>query len=626
MRSSAKTWTHRRTASDAVMYHHHHHHHHPSNDHVRIVISDDKAHDGAPPPEHSGVLSKWTNYIHGWQNRFMVLRTGTLSYYKSETETSIGCRGAICISKAIIKPHELDECRFDVSLNDCVWYLRSESAEARQKWIEALEAHKAESGYGSQVSLRSHGSSLSIASSTFSRAQGLTEKLNELETYRDILCLQIDKLQGYFDACAEVAPWEPEIGDIEEDSVEEGVEEFLGPTLPVGFKEGLGKLDVQPANFRGESATFKVPFCPWFSSACLCFVLATSSAILTTLGHCIDTVAQREDVWRKRLEKEEEKRRHLEEMCSQGRILPTGDKRLLLGPDFEEGPHSALNEEEFFDAVETGLDKIEEEDMWRKQTTERTEQALNHKPSEPLQEHPLWPVINSTTKEQLKYALSGIEDGVWNLFVNDGPLRLYERSEMVDGLPVDPLKALHTVNGFTAKELCHIFFSPEHRYEVDFTVVTMNIVEKLAENCMVFHQTHKRVWPATQRDSLYFSYMTKVEDPFVLEEYAKEKGFKDCWIVCNHSIDHEGAPPPGQCIRVKLTACMVGMTYVDCPPGEELKREHLTCKLMYCAIVNPGGWVPVAAMKTVYKREYPRFVRTFVELVVKKTKGQGIML
>lgn len=53
--------------------------------------------------ELKGVLSKWTNYIHGWQRRFIVLKDGTLSYYKSEHETGFGCRGAISLFKAIIK-------------------------------------------------------------------------------------------------------------------------------------------------------------------------------------------------------------------------------------------------------------------------------------------------------------------------------------------------------------------------------------------------------------------------------------------------------------------------------------------------------------------------------------------
>lgn len=34
---------------------------------------------------------------------------------------------------------------------------------------------------------------------------GLKEKLAEMETYRDILCNQIETLQGYFDSCAAVA-------------------------------------------------------------------------------------------------------------------------------------------------------------------------------------------------------------------------------------------------------------------------------------------------------------------------------------------------------------------------------------------------------------------------------------
>ena len=34
------------------------------------------------------------------------------------------------------------------------------------------------------------------------RGRGLKEKLAEMETFRDILCRQIDTLQGYFDSCA----------------------------------------------------------------------------------------------------------------------------------------------------------------------------------------------------------------------------------------------------------------------------------------------------------------------------------------------------------------------------------------------------------------------------------------
>ncbi|GAB0208073.1 ceramide transfer protein-like [Grus japonensis] len=57
------------------------------------------------PVELCGVLSKWTNYIHGWQDRWVVLKSNTLSYYKSEDETEYGCRGSICLNKAVITVH-----------------------------------------------------------------------------------------------------------------------------------------------------------------------------------------------------------------------------------------------------------------------------------------------------------------------------------------------------------------------------------------------------------------------------------------------------------------------------------------------------------------------------------------
>lgn len=38
--------------------------------------------------------------------------------------------------------HEYDDCRFDVSVNDCMYYLRTKDPESRQKWVDALEAIK----------------------------------------------------------------------------------------------------------------------------------------------------------------------------------------------------------------------------------------------------------------------------------------------------------------------------------------------------------------------------------------------------------------------------------------------------------------------------------------------------
>lgn len=53
--------------------------------------------------EISGTLSKWTNYIHGWQDRYIVVKDGVMAYYKSQHDTGYGCRGSVSIRQASIK-------------------------------------------------------------------------------------------------------------------------------------------------------------------------------------------------------------------------------------------------------------------------------------------------------------------------------------------------------------------------------------------------------------------------------------------------------------------------------------------------------------------------------------------
>lgn len=71
---------------------------------------------------------------------------------------------------------------------------------------------QSDSAYGSENSLRRHGSAVSVGStslsnasvSSFKKARGLRVKLAEMETFKDILCRQVDTLQCYFDVCAEM--------------------------------------------------------------------------------------------------------------------------------------------------------------------------------------------------------------------------------------------------------------------------------------------------------------------------------------------------------------------------------------------------------------------------------------
>ncbi|XP_023228908.1 collagen type IV alpha-3-binding protein-like [Centruroides sculpturatus] len=575
-------------------------------------------------PELHGTLLKWTNYIHGWQDRYIVLKEGTLSYYKSQNDTGYGCRGAISIYKAAIKPHECDECRFDVSVNDCVWYLRAENPDERNRWVEILEAHKMDSAYGSENSLQRHGSALSVNSTSlsatsftsFKKARGLREKLAQMETYQSILCRRIDTLQSYFDTCAEaVNAVNGKDDDARMEDTDEEIDEFgtsRDSTLIYDDKGGHSptitkRLQIQHGahaiDFKGEAITFK----------------ATTAGMLTTLSHCIDLMTQREENWKRRLEREVEKRKKLEEHYQQLLAEAKAQKPpiVLGGPDYEEGPHSILNEEEFFDAIDAALDKEEQEEEKRKLRNKIID-SVPVSPTIPATQHQLWPEIEQITMEQLKYAKMGVGEGGWQLFAEDGEMRMYKREVEVGGVVCDPLKAVHTVQGVTGHEMCHYFFSPDVRFDWETTLETMKVVEEIDSDTLIFHQVHKRVWPATQRDALFWSHVRRVPN-------SEDQDAHDIWIVCNNSADVPPIPV-GKCVRVKLTVCLVCQTYVD-PPTEDSKitRENLNCKITYCSIINPGGWAPSSVLRAVYKREYPKFLKRFTQYVKDMTENKAIM-
>jgi collagen type IV alpha-3-binding protein len=88
------------------------------------------------------------------------------------------------------------------------------------------------------------------------------------------------------------------------------------------MKEQLAVVAAQAFNFRGEALTFKT----------------TSAGVLIALQHCLDIISQREDLWRKKLEKEVEKRKKIEELYK-GSIEELTKQRpkltIMSGPDYE---------------------------------------------------------------------------------------------------------------------------------------------------------------------------------------------------------------------------------------------------------------------------------------------------
>ena len=80
--------------------------------------------------------------------------------------------------------------------------------------------------------------------------------------------------------------------------------------------------------------------------------------------------------------------------------------------------------------------------------TAQVEESKKHEVLESLDPvpNPLYQQILALTADQVRYAKSGVEEGVWELFCEDGAMKMYKREmESEDGLMVDPLKAVHTV-------------------------------------------------------------------------------------------------------------------------------------------------------------------------------------
>ncbi|KAM9510108.1 ceramide transfer protein-like isoform 6-T6 [Guaruba guarouba] len=560
------------------------------------------------PVELCRVLSKWTNYIHGWQDRWVVLKSNTLSYYKSEDETQYGCRGSICLSRAVITT---------------------------------------ESGNGSESSLQRHGSMVSLVSgasgysatstSSFKKGHNLCEKLAEIETFRDILCRQVDTLQKYFDSCADAVSKD----ELQRDKVVEDDEDDF-PTMqsdgdflhnsnsskeklfPHVTPKGINGID-----FKGEAITFK----------------ATTAGILATLSHCVELMVKCEESWQRRLDKEIEKRRRIEESYRNA-VTELKKKSHFGGPDYEEGPNSLINEEEFFDAVEAALDRqdqMEEQSQSEKvrlywptslpsgdaysavgahrfvqKPYSRSSSMFSINLDSASDVHRFSTQVEEMVQNHMTYSLQDVGgDANWQVVVEEGEMKVYRREVEDHGIVLDPLKATHAVKGVTGHEVCHYFWNVDVRNDWETAIENFHVVENLADDAIIIYQMHKRVWPASQRDVLYLS---------AIRISAFNENDPETWIVCNFSVEHDSAPLNNCCVRAKINIAMICQTLVSPPEGnKEISRDNILCKITYVANVNPGGWAPASVLRTAAKREYPKFLKRFTSYVHEKTAGKPIL-
>uniref|UniRef100_A0A915L6E9 Pleckstrin homology domain-containing family A member 8 n=1 Tax=Romanomermis culicivorax TaxID=13658 RepID=A0A915L6E9_ROMCU len=130
-----------------------------------------------------GTLFKWTNYWNGWMPRWFVLDKNILSYYASQEEVSLGCKGSINIAAAMIIAHQTDSCRLDVVIpGEQHFYLKAVSPHERQNWLVALGSAK--SCVNSEKAFKA-----------IDNVDKLTRKQGEVRLYCDLLMQQIHSIK-----------------------------------------------------------------------------------------------------------------------------------------------------------------------------------------------------------------------------------------------------------------------------------------------------------------------------------------------------------------------------------------------------------------------------------------------
>ena len=652
------------------------------------------------PVEKRGVLSKWTNYLQGWQSRYVLLVDGTLSYFKSQEDTNIGCRGSISLLQAVVSVHEYDELRFDVKLGSYAFYFRAESVEEKQVWLDALEQsrlHQNESGYTSETSsIRRHGSILSlnsqISTNSISSRKSIStmkERFQELDTYRDVTTKQLDSIQKFLNILlkeceshsshplssveGEVHPKEEPEVDKEEFSTDNPMPDYtpfsgsdkqskltsvhsypilslIGNTHSVLSSRGHRRTESDSITIKQVSTNSSSKICRSRSGSVLTQLCtpeedtesvlrqlreetitfkATTAALLTAMSQCMDSIRVREEKMRQRVEQEVEKRKQAEATAEAVLMTLTAHSPHQTANHIEDSSDSEsekchgkwrlpTSEEEFFDALETNaaiaaqaLDNKSVENLII-ETVSSHEQKLDSKevPFDTYHSsHRLFEQVREKVTNYSRYAFEKVEDSsLWSLVHDDGDMKVYRRELEENSIVLDPMRATYIAKGISARELTHIFFHKDTRLSWENTIESMQTLEELDPWTTIYKHMHKRIWPSTQRQTIFCSNICKLTNAV-----PPENCVGDTYFVINFSVDHPEAKEVSRYIRVRVNISLTCQTFSNKPFSEDqmrgLTRQDINCKMVYTADVHPGGWVPPAVVRNIGKRELTKFMK-----------------
>ncbi|KAK4473346.1 hypothetical protein MN116_004506 [Schistosoma mekongi] len=463
-------------------------------------------------------------------------------------------------------------------------------------------------------------------------------------------------------------------------------------------------------DFKGEAHMFK----------------AITAGILTNLSHSVEMMQQHEEQWRKRLEREIERRRRLEETQkamtqellhlrsliglstttymitsnhlthnhpSHSRFASYGSSldfkhflsdnfkesiskcngniigcdgvpgvnststtvneniRRLVGPDYEEGLTSPIREEEFFDAIDAESDKMEQNEV-RLAALKSASEAIRWARAMPS-DHPLYSELDKVVKMHIKnFASTKIFDYAsklcsttsslfsssslaatlstastdidsqennsnssssstdnsqseipenWRVVVQEGDMVIFRR-ELVsdDGVVLDPLQAVHVVHGVTAREMCTYFWDVRYRMDWEFTVDRApDVLEVCGDDTVVIYQMYKRVWPTTQRDSLFWSHICPVNP--IQKNSSRKLNYRSSMSSGRHNIQQSKLHQRSASMGTTLTSnglSSQSTTTVNCNP--EVVQSNQASNIINNSSDNIlDGWM-VVNMSTNY--------------------------
>jgi len=279
----------------------------------------------------------------------------------------------------------------------------------------------------------------------------------------------------------------------------------------------------------------------------------------------------------------------------------------LIKNNIPEGP--LLNEDEFFDAIEEELDKMNilEEKLEKLEVSKKPDTSSDKK------DHRMYNQMQELINKYVDLSKQDPEnEPSWQCLSKSGDTKIYRKEEEKNGVTMDFLVATTTVEGVTAAEMAEVFHNGQLKLKWDHTIETDKELEVLDEFCAVYHQILKRVWPSAQRDIVYASHKQKLEN----------EGERPSWIVCNVSCDHPTVPE-GTSGYTRASIEVVLFCKTECDKSDP-SRKDVRCKIVYSASVNPGGWAPSSVVKAVSQREYPKFLKKISSFAQDHVKNNAI--